>query len=233
MSTLMCVEELAYNEIKQRIVDGRLAPGTRLVHRTLSKELGMSPIPLVLALRMLERDGLVVNTPGLGACVRSFSRKEIIDLLRIRSFQEAVTARMCAERATSEDIEAIQAAHEAFQKSIDDEDVAANIQAEMALHGAIVRGAKCRDLERIAESLSVMWHSLRALGFSVIISPKLRAIHEPLVEAISRRNPDEAEEAAMQMMRESKVLNLEWIDNLSKVLETPRAWQARAESSAK
>ena len=41
MPALICAEEVAYNEIKSRVLDGSLIPGTRLVHRTMAKDLGM------------------------------------------------------------------------------------------------------------------------------------------------------------------------------------------------
>lgn len=70
MPYVMSAEDLAYTDIKERILSGCLMPGDRLVHRNLAKELGISSGPVVLALRMLEREGLVVNAQGMGAFVR-------------------------------------------------------------------------------------------------------------------------------------------------------------------
>ena len=48
----------AYRTIRRRLEDGDFAPGTRLVNRTLAKEIGTSPIPVREALnRLADRQG--------------------------------------------------------------------------------------------------------------------------------------------------------------------------------
>ncbi|MGF3867657.1 GntR family transcriptional regulator, partial [Staphylococcus aureus] len=51
--------ELAYDEIRSRIFDGRLAPGQKVSHRGLSDELGFGQMPVRSALHLLESEGLV------------------------------------------------------------------------------------------------------------------------------------------------------------------------------
>lgn len=218
MPALICAEEVAYNEIKSRILDGSLIPGSRLVHRTLAKELGMSPNPVVLALRMLERDGLVVNTPGLGACVRRWNCEEITDLFRLRASQEGLAARLCAERADSAELAAIHSSDEAFRRSIETHDPDANIQADVGFHLAVVRGAHFPDLERIIENLSIMQCSMKAFGASLGI-PRLMSrdyidLHTPIIQAIEKRNPDAAEEAARSHVEGSLQRNLAWVKEM-------------------
>lgn len=219
MLALAYAEEKAYAEIKQRILDGRLAPGARLVHRMLAKELQMSPSPLVPALRMLERDGLVANTPGLGACVRVWTREEIIDSYHIRAFHEALAARLCAERAGAPDLAAIAAANDAIKQSVDALDADANVRAELEFHTAIVRGAHCPDLERMSENLSIVQRSMTAFAIILkvprLLGREIRGIHDPIVEAIARRDPDAAEQAARKHVEDSLARNLAWIEQVT------------------
>ena len=44
----------AYESLRLEILSGEFAPGDRLVRRTLSKRLGVSPMPVTEALHMLE-----------------------------------------------------------------------------------------------------------------------------------------------------------------------------------
>lgn len=238
VTSLLSAEEIAYNEIKQRIVDGRLSPGARLVLRTLGKELGMSLTPVTLALRMLERDGLVVNAPGVGAVVRNWNREEIIHLYEIRAFQEALAARLCAKAANSLDIERITAANEAFKRAIDENDAEANLQADVEFHMAVVRGAHCADLERLIENLSIMRCSMRVFALSLKIpesltaslrlSKDLRDVHQPVIDAIVRHDPDAAEKAGRQHVEESLERNRVWIDEVTTMVEGSQgrySWQ--------
>lgn len=216
VSSLVCAEEAAYQEIKRRILDGELRPGTRLVHRALARELEMSPIPVVPALRLLERDGLVTNTPGLGAQVRTWTRAEIIDLFQIRAFQEALACRLCAERAGPADIGAISAALARLKESFRAGDEEVNRNADMQFHQAIVRGAHCADLERNIESLALIRASMKVFSavFSVprFLFPGTEGDHDLIADAITRRDPDAAEQAGRRHVQASLERNLRWLD---------------------
>ncbi|MHB1460955.1 MAG: GntR family transcriptional regulator [Armatimonadota bacterium] len=224
MVSLVCAEEIAYHEIRQRILDGRLAPGERLVHRAVAKDLDMSSNPVVLALRMLERDGLVVNTPGLGACVRVWNKEEIIDSYHIRAFLEALAARLCAERHLSPDMDAIDKAHMAYQLSNSRQDAEANVLADIDLHMMIAQGAHCADLERIFENMSLIHRCMNAFGIYLnvprLLGSEFRDTHAPIIAAIRARDMCAAEQAARTHVEESLARNLAWIEQVSTVLES-------------
>src|SRR4051812_8104797 len=59
-----------YDRLKEMIAKRELRPGTQLVQQTLARSLGTSPMPVIEALRRLERDGLVTHIPRLGSFVR-------------------------------------------------------------------------------------------------------------------------------------------------------------------
>lgn len=220
---LLCSEEVAYREIKQRILDGRLAPGARLVHRVLAKELDMSPNPVVLALRMLERDGLIVNTPGLGACVRQWTCTEIEDLYHMRSLQEALASRLCTQRATQDEIDNVKTANNMFKEGIDKGDIEENIRADVGLHLAIVAGAHSPDLQRVVENLSIMQCSMKVFGISLGIpremSTQVRDVHDPLVQAIVDRKPKLAERLAREHVEQSLKRSIPWIKEVAEAFE--------------
>ena len=61
--------DVAYASIRESIADGRYEPGARLVEARLAEHLGMSAMPVRLALDRLCGEGLVSRTPGRGARV--------------------------------------------------------------------------------------------------------------------------------------------------------------------
>lgn len=216
----MCVEEEVYSELKERILDGRLAPGTRLVRRRLALELGVSASPVLLCLRRLERDGLVTNTPGFGASVTVWSQNDIVDIYRMRAVHEGLAARICAERATDVEIAMIVAADAAFKEAVNSGDVRQKNRAEIDFHMAIVRGADSKRLAQMAESLSIVMCSLVAFAANsnntrFMQMPYVRTVHEPIVAYISRRDADGAENAARKHVEDSLKRNFEWIEHVS------------------
>jgi DNA-binding GntR family transcriptional regulator len=85
----------AYQELRSRIVSGRLAGGTRLLPNELANDLGISPTPVKEACARLEADGLVVASSRRGMVVRRFSAPDIEQLYDARWLIE----RGAAERA--------------------------------------------------------------------------------------------------------------------------------------
>ena len=76
--------EQAYQELRARIIDGRLAGGERLLPNELAADLGLSPTPVKEACLRLEADGLVVTTARCGMAVRRFTEADVERLYAAR-----------------------------------------------------------------------------------------------------------------------------------------------------
>lgn len=79
---------LAYQSIKDYILEGRLDEDTRLTEESLSGRLGISKSPIREALNRLEAEGLIRIEARHGAYLRSFSIKEVADLYDLREALE-------------------------------------------------------------------------------------------------------------------------------------------------
>lgn len=90
------VERIAA-ELKNRILEGRLVPGQRLISRDMVEQLGVSRGSLREAFRRLEADGLVDVVPNRGAVVRSLSPAEVRHVYQIREALEGFAARLAAQ----------------------------------------------------------------------------------------------------------------------------------------
>ncbi|MDO8695181.1 MAG: GntR family transcriptional regulator [Sheuella sp.] len=84
--------------IKAQILDGRLAPGQRLISTDLILELGVSRGPLREAFRQLDAERLIDVEPNRGAIVRRLDAIEVKDLYEIRIALEGYAARLAAEK---------------------------------------------------------------------------------------------------------------------------------------
>lgn len=85
-------------QIRQGILDGRFAPGQRLIGRDVSEYLGISRGPIREAFRRLAAEGLVEQIPNRGAMVRHLTRKQVGNLFQIRETLEGLAARLAAEQ---------------------------------------------------------------------------------------------------------------------------------------
>ena len=79
---------LVYGKIKERIINGALAPGFPINENEFAQELNVSKTPVREALRQLEREGLVENIPGRGSGVTHITFQDIREIFEIREIIE-------------------------------------------------------------------------------------------------------------------------------------------------
>jgi GntR family transcriptional regulator of vanillate catabolism len=80
------------------ILQGRFPPGERIREIPLALELGVSRIPLRIALERLEHEGLLEIRNTRGFTVPQFSTGDIYDAIELRGTLEGTAARLAAER---------------------------------------------------------------------------------------------------------------------------------------
>jgi len=97
------VREVAYRRLRQLILDGTLAPATRIFENELAEQLGISRTPLREALRQLETEGLITLSARRGAVVSGLSAAEMQQDFLIRATLEGLAIRLAAPRLTAED----------------------------------------------------------------------------------------------------------------------------------
>ncbi|MET7761244.1 GntR family transcriptional regulator [Streptomyces sp. NPDC005355] len=86
--------------IRDDIVSGTFAPGSRLTEELLARRYGVSRVPVREALRTLESEGFVTTRRHAGACVAQPSERDAADLLDIRALLEPLGAARAAQRRT-------------------------------------------------------------------------------------------------------------------------------------
>jgi DNA-binding GntR family transcriptional regulator len=108
----------AYEQIREAIVEGRYAPGQRLVEQRLAGDLVLSRTPVREALLRLEAEGLVVSEKHRGAIVRPVTAQEVEDLYALRTRLESLAAECAARRRTASDITELDEAVLTFEAAI-------------------------------------------------------------------------------------------------------------------
>lgn len=78
--------------LRDMIIRGDLAPGSRIIERTLCADINVSRTPLREALKLLESDGLVEIAQNRGARIMSFTRSEARDLFEVIAGIESYAA---------------------------------------------------------------------------------------------------------------------------------------------
>lgn len=88
-------------ELRKRIISGDLGAGERLGEGVLSREMGVSRVPIREAMRLLETEGLVESRPFAGVRVAELDPDEAEELFDIRLALERAIASRAARRAAA------------------------------------------------------------------------------------------------------------------------------------
>lgn len=98
-----------YRQLRDDIITGRIAPGTRMVRRVLAKRFNVSAIPILEALLRLENDGLVDYEENMGSRVAIIT-PELLETHRVmREGLEIHMARLFAVAPTRTSVETLHA----------------------------------------------------------------------------------------------------------------------------
>ena len=96
--------ELVYQTLRQLIVRGQLAPGTRIVETDVAQRLGVSRTPVRGALQRLQQEGYILDSPALQQSrptVAPLTREDARELFSIVAEIEGLAARFAAQRPLS------------------------------------------------------------------------------------------------------------------------------------
>jgi DNA-binding GntR family transcriptional regulator len=85
------------DSLRNAIITGELASGTRLIEDVLAEQFGVSRVPIREALRQLESEGFVSSERYRGATVSSTSTRDTLELMQVRRGLEVLAARQAAE----------------------------------------------------------------------------------------------------------------------------------------
>ena len=193
----MTLADSAYSELKRLLLSGGLSADHPLTERDVAERLNMSRTPVREALRRLESERLLTVDTRRGVIPVRLTQHEISDLYFMREVLEGAAARLACQHATAMEILNLKGIlEEEAQAMTGGGDMAA---INHMLHEAIYRAAHSTFLLRALQSLT---DSTFLLGRSTLTDPsraaKAHVEHAALIEAISGRNGNRAEEVARQ-----------------------------------
>ncbi len=99
------------NVLRDKIVKGVYPPGSRLVERKISAELGLSRTPVREALKLLHADGLIAISRNKGAQVLQYGPQEALALFDVIASLESLAAERLAEHISTETLDQLEELH--------------------------------------------------------------------------------------------------------------------------
>ncbi|MEU9336521.1 GntR family transcriptional regulator [Streptomyces sp. NPDC048290] len=140
----------AHDLLRTAILYGELEAGLSLSQAALGDRFGVGRTPLREALRLLQREGLVVAEPNRRVSVAELSAEDFEQLYIMRVSLEATAIRLTVPRLTSDDLAEL----EASMARMDHYEQAADPVGARAPHRALHQGLVAGAGERVAGEIS-------------------------------------------------------------------------------
>lgn len=204
------VEEQVFCEIRDAILTGELAPGSRLVLRDLADKLDVSSLPVRAALSRLRAEGLVRHAPRSGSVVAPLERDELEEIQAFRFGIESLAARLGAERIGPKDVERMRRRLGTLERLAGERDLKRFLDAEGEFREVCYRASGrerlvgyVRDHRLKAERyLLVAFSTPRAFGESLVFQRELLAACERHDGAGAEQTTRDAVEWSRDTLRE-------------------------------
>jgi len=186
------------DRILQWILEGELAPGSRIVETRVARRLGTSQAPVREALRDLATLGFVDIRPYQGSRVRQPSRRELREAIVVRGELEALAGRLAASRMTDAHLERLEALMADMADAAERGDPHEQALQNTEFHATIVEVAANRSLERL-------WRMLEPFGRTYVTATMpgidlrwLGTRHRAIIDALRAHDCEGAAAALRQ-----------------------------------
>lgn len=175
----------AVEALEEDIVFGYLHPRERLVEDDLRERFGLKRHVVRMVLQELEQMGLIERKKNIGACVKSYSVKEVIDLYTVREILECSCARQIKLPVTAEQLEALMAVQREHDRAVATSDLRSAFRANIAFHKTLFALSDNSVLNEMIEIAAQRAHTIRSLSMVYQhLLEKARLDHWAMTEAI-------------------------------------------------
>jgi DNA-binding GntR family transcriptional regulator len=123
--------------IRDMIIEGQLAPGSRIHEGQLGLALGVSRTPLREALKFVASEGLIDLVPGRGGIVRRLTPRDVRNMLDVLMALETLAGRLACRNATDAQIAEVRQMHDRMMELYADRQRLEYYKLNQAIHSAI------------------------------------------------------------------------------------------------
>ncbi len=205
VSNKMNAQKLAYEYIRESMLNGTYKGGMKLVEERLAHEIGVSRTPIREAIKRLEQEGLIKNKH-----IYNPTAQDLIYIYEMRIVLESFAANRAAKNMTAEKVKELE---NTIQKSRDSlmEGQSKNIyNANQRFHELIIN--ECQNpimIERLEQAQTIFY--LFSLRLDIYSRPHIIDEHEEIYKAIKNKNEQLAGELMSKHLYKDMNFTLEII----------------------
>jgi DNA-binding GntR family transcriptional regulator len=195
--------EFIIKELEDKIVDGTLKPGERIIEEDLCKTYGISRSPVREALRILESQKLIKRQPRKGVMVTKITPKEAEDIYRIRSNLESLATYLAVKNHDHRVLKKLKKIHSKMNELAANGKVSSTyFNLNLQFHKTLVNAS---GNQRLIQMIETFVKQTKRYRFEVLSIPgRIKASlenHEGIIRSFEEGDADKAEQ-----LRKSTIL---------------------------
>ncbi len=199
-------KDMAYEILKQRIINNEYKPLDTLTEQSICSELGISKTPVREAFKELEKDGFVKIIPSIGCLVSSIGLDYIHEIFEIREILECAAARIVAERGDKSVFEEMLKNHESFELA-EKKNIKGSVVSGFEIHTAIfetIGNSRLLDFYKNIQNHIIRIRLFFIYQFDLDKTERMNAEHKMILKTIIAGDPNAAEKAMKEHLRNSQ-----------------------------
>lgn len=147
------LRDVAYEDLKERLIRGAFPPGTKLTVRGVADELGVSSTPAREAINRLTQEGALVFAGPKTVIVPSLTREALDEVTAMRLALEGLAALKGASNATKETIGRLQTLQQTINERLDKREYVGVLAANREFHFTLYQLSGMPNLVATIETL--------------------------------------------------------------------------------
>jgi DNA-binding GntR family transcriptional regulator len=203
------LSEQVKDKMLQWILEGELAPGSRIIETRIARQLGTSQAPVREALRDLATLGLVEMHPYRGARVREPAADELVEAMEVRGELEALAARAAVSHVDAEMLSRMRDLLDEMRASAARGDAHAQAQQNSRFHTCVIAASGNLTLQRLWSMLEPFARSYLTATVPGADLHWLAERHVAILEALESGDADRAAAAMREHARQAETQVLE------------------------
>ncbi|HWO97770.1 MAG TPA: GntR family transcriptional regulator [Bacillus sp. (in: firmicutes)] len=195
--------EQFYHSIKRMIFEGKFKPGERIVETQLAKEFNVSKSPVREAIRILEKEGLVIVDEKSRVIVYEPTIKDVEEIYFCRMALESFAAGVTAKVATDDELHQIEKTLMQTERAIhDSQSDDAIITLNESFHNLIIQYTQNRRLQKQLNDLKSLTYYFRILNFQgENRAETILNQHRKIFHHLKKREEEQASKAMIEHLK--------------------------------
>ncbi|PKN67381.1 MAG: GntR family transcriptional regulator [Deltaproteobacteria bacterium HGW-Deltaproteobacteria-15] len=200
-----------FENLKQAIIRGDVAPGDRLVESRIAGALDISRTPVREAIHKLEREGLLKRLPHGGFTVLSLTMDDIEETFGIRCVLERYAARLATINHNEEELKPLEEKIREFQKCLDEGRMDDLPGINTAFHNLLYGLCRSPKLIKMISDLRDQIYRFRRIILNVAPMARIsNQDHRRMLKAIRERDIERVETLVQEhIMRGKEIVQRE------------------------